>query len=251
MVVGLDRFKTHFAAYPNEYVLIGGAACTVAMDAVGLQFRATKDLDIVLCAEALTPSFGRAFWEFVTDGKYERNETSTGKRQFYRFQKPTDESFPFMLELFSRAPDVLVPAEGSHLTPIPLEEEVSSLSAILMDDNYYSFLQNGKRIVDGVQIAGAEQLIPLKARAWLDLKERISNGANVDSREVKKHKNDVFRLSAIVDGSLVGTVPEKVKADLASFLEMATQEVIDLRAMGLGSQTIESVTTELRSIYRL
>jgi hypothetical protein len=129
--VGLNQFKMSFADYPDQYVLIGGAACTVAMDEVGQPFRATKDLDIVLCAEALTTEFGQAFWAFVAEGGYERKETSTGKRQFYRFQKPTDESFPFMLELFSRAPDVLEPAKGSHLTPIPMEEEVSSLSAIV------------------------------------------------------------------------------------------------------------------------
>ncbi len=35
------------------------------MDAAGLDARLTKDLDIVLLAEALTPEFGHAFWRFV------------------------------------------------------------------------------------------------------------------------------------------------------------------------------------------
>ena len=34
-----------------------------------------------------------------------------------------------MLELFSRKPDVLQLAEGSHLTPLPMEDDVSSLRA--------------------------------------------------------------------------------------------------------------------------
>ena len=37
MVEGLDRFGEHFAAYTDQYVLIGGAACTLAMDEAGQQ----------------------------------------------------------------------------------------------------------------------------------------------------------------------------------------------------------------------
>jgi hypothetical protein len=52
-------------------VLIGGAACDLAMTDAGLAFRATKDLDIVLYAEALDAEFVRAFWDFVRGGGYE------------------------------------------------------------------------------------------------------------------------------------------------------------------------------------
>ena len=48
MVKGLDVFRGHFAGYEDQYVLIGGTAATLAMAEAGLEFRATKDLDIVL-----------------------------------------------------------------------------------------------------------------------------------------------------------------------------------------------------------
>lgn len=64
-------------------MLIGGAACSLALDEVGLQFRATVDLDIILCVEALSPEFVRKFWEFVRDGHYRNRQKSTGERQFY------------------------------------------------------------------------------------------------------------------------------------------------------------------------
>ena len=187
MVEGLDRFEEHFAAYTDQYVLIGGAACTLAMEEVGQAFRATKDLDIVLCMEALNTSFVEAFWEFVRAGEYEIQEKATGEKQFYRFHKPRKDGYPFMLELFSRVPDALSLPEDSHLTPIPADAEVSSLSAILLEGGYYRFLQAGKRIVGGVPIVGPEHLIPLKARAWLDMTERKAAGGNVDSRAIKKH----------------------------------------------------------------
>jgi hypothetical protein len=106
------------------------------MSDVGLQFRATKDLDIVLCIESVDPEFAGAFWAFwafVKAGQYEIQETAGGKPRFYRFQKPADGNYPTMLELFSPVPEALSVAEGSYLTPIPINDEISSLSAILLD----------------------------------------------------------------------------------------------------------------------
>ena len=100
----LDIFQQRFAAYVDQYVLIGGTAASLTMEAAGLEFRATKDLDIVLHVEALTPAFGEAFWKFVEDGGYEiRQASDTGKPIFYRFQKPADARYPAMVELFARA----------------------------------------------------------------------------------------------------------------------------------------------------
>ena len=53
MVNGLDRFREHFSAYTDRYVLIGGTAASLAMEELCEAFRVTKDLDIVLCVEAL------------------------------------------------------------------------------------------------------------------------------------------------------------------------------------------------------
>ena len=48
MVIGLERFKAHFAGLEDSYILIGGSACDVNLNALGGAFRVTKDLDIVL-----------------------------------------------------------------------------------------------------------------------------------------------------------------------------------------------------------
>jgi hypothetical protein len=72
-----------------------------------------------------------AFWEFVRAGKYHVQQSATGERRYYRFLKPENDEYPFMLELFARKPDMLDLTEGAYLTPIPVDEEISSLSAIL------------------------------------------------------------------------------------------------------------------------
>jgi len=93
MVVGLDRFAAHFAAYEDRYVLIGGAATWLVLDEAGVEARATKDLDIVLCVEALDPAFGAVFWEFIWAGGYEIQEKSGGTKILYRFRGPTQPGY--------------------------------------------------------------------------------------------------------------------------------------------------------------
>lgn len=250
MVRGLDRFKAHFEPFADRYVLIGGTACSLAMEDVGLEFRATKDLDIVLCVEALDADFVKAFWEFIREGKYKIQEKSTGKKQFYRFKNPEDGSFPVMLELFSRVPDALTIGDDSHLTPIPMDEEVSSLSAILLDEDYYEFIHAGKQEIDGLPVVGPTYLIPLKARAWLDLTKRREAGEAIDEKDIKKHKNDVFRLYQIVDPKQSIGLPGSIAEDLRQFFhEIEAGQGVDLKNLGLRSRSLDEILGDLRTIY--
>lgn len=41
---GIDKFREHFANFKDNYVIIGGTACEVYEEAVGLNARATKDI---------------------------------------------------------------------------------------------------------------------------------------------------------------------------------------------------------------
>ena len=251
MVKGLDVFRNHFRDYINRYILIGGTACDLAMEEAGLPFRATKDLDIVLCIEALDREFVEAFWNFIRRGGYQSQEKASGKKQFYRFTNPAYKTFPYMLELFSRKPDALSIADDNHLTPIPINDEVASLSAILLDDGYYSFITQGKRERDELPFIGADRLIPLKAKAWLDLNQRKQLSETIDSKNIRKHMNDVFRLYQIADPSLRISLPANIARDLRLFFSLIPAETIDLKSLGLGTTTIESIITELKRMYGL
>ena len=252
-VRGLDVFKRWFADYQDQYVLIGGTAASLAMDDAGLEFRATKDLDVVLHMEALTPAFGRNFWLFVEAGGYEiRQASETGKPAFYRFQKPADQSFPVMVELFSRSPDSLRSAEGSKLTPIPFEEAISSLSAILLDDAYYAFIAAGRRATAGLAWIGEDRLIPLKAVAWLDLSARRDAGEQVDARSIRKHANDVLRLSQLLAPTTQIPVEAKIADDLRRFLDAAAGDrTLDPRVLGLGPTPLTDVLARIALAYDL
>ena len=243
MVRGLDLFREYFAGHTDQFVLIGGTAATLAMEEVGLEFRATKDLDIVLHVEALRPEFSAVFWSFVEAGRYEiRQASDTGKPVLYRFQKPADERFPAMLELFCRAPDGIKLAEGSHLTPIPIDEDAASLSAILLEDAYYEFILAGRREVDGLPWVGEDRLIPLKAIAWLDLGERKAKGEKVDSRDIRKHANDVLRLSQLLAPEVRIPVVAKIAEDLNRFLDgIQADQSIDPKSIKINNSVAEIV----------
>ena len=249
---GLDIFRQWFAAFANQYVLIGGTAASLTMEEAGLPFRATKDLDIVLHVEALTPVFGEAFWRFIDAGGYQIRQSSTGKPIFYRFQKPSDERYPAMVELFARAPDGLQPATGSQLTPIPLDDAVLSLSAILLDESYYEFIMAGRREVEGLPCVGDDRLIPLKAIAWLELSERKQRGAMVDAKDVRKHLNDALRLSQLLAPATRITIGGKIAEDMTRFLALvAVDSAIDPKALQLGNVTVTELVERIAQAYAI
>lgn len=251
MVVGLDKFAAHFADYRESYVLIGGAAAWLVLDEAGIEPRATKDLDIVLCVEVLDPAFGEAFWEFIRAGGYGSQEKSASDRVFYRFQKPSEPGYPAMLELFSRKPDALLLGDDSHLTPIPLGADVSSLSGILLDEDYYYFLHQHKRDFDGVSIVGEECLIPLKARAWLDMMQRKEDGEKVDSKDIRKHRNDVLRLYLLLVPGMTFELPGTVREDLAVFLRRVAPELDSqlLKQLGIKGVGATDILQVIRQAY--
>ena len=253
MVKGLDLFRRWFAEYADQYVLIGGTAATIAMEEGGLEFRATKDFDVVLQVEALSPQFGHIFWEFIQAGGYHiRQASDTGKPAFYRFEKPTDTNFPAMIELFSRAPDSLRPIENGTLTPIPFDEAVSSLSAILLNDDYYTFIIEGRREINGIPWIGEDRLIPLKAIAWLELSDRKKNGASVDGKDIRKHINDILRLSQLLSPTVRIELSEYIARDMKRFIKEATLDsTLDPKTLGLGKITVTGILSRIALAYGL
>ena len=248
MVKGLELFREHFKDYAGQYMLIGGTACSVIMEDVGLEFRATKDLDIVLCAEALTDDFFRAFWTFVQAGGYEIRQKNEGRPQLYRFSKPNDRSYPYMLEIFSRRPDFHI-AEDAHLAPIPSDDEAYSLSAILLDDDYYQFIRGGAMTIDGITVVEANHLIPLKVRAFLDLRQRKLDGETIDSKAIVKHKNDVFRLMMVAATTPKLTLPGDMRQDIDRFIEAIREDRPVLKDIGITRISLDDLLDNLALMY--
>lgn len=254
MVRGLEIFRQHFKDFTDNYIIIGGTACDIIIDNIGLTPRATKDIDIILVIEALSPEFVAHFWEFIKQGNYEVKEKSEEDRKYYRFQKPQVEEFPFQIELFSRIPDLLDLNEGTHLTPIPVDTEISSLSAILMDDDYYNFTIQHSQLDNGIHLANTEALIGLKAKAFLDYKTRKENGENIDERQLRKHKMDIFRLLLLLTPEDNFTIVGSIKSDIANFAEVVKDDLPDkqiFKEMGAGNVDVQDLFGQLIRAFNL
>ena len=249
MVTGLESFKEWFKGNEEQYAIIGGTACDILMTEEGLDFRATKDIDLVLIIEAVDAEFGRKFWEYVKQAGYEHCNRSSGMPEFYRFSHPASKLYPTMIELFTRKLDAIQLPEDAVLTPLPIDEDISSLSAILLDDNYYEFLKMGRTIVDGIAVLDAAYLIPFKAKAWMDLTDRKAAGEHVDGKNIRKHKNDVFRLTELLEPTARIAAPQSVYADMQEFVRRMENESVDVKQLGLAGRTKEEILNEIKDMY--
>ena len=249
MIKGLDVFKEYFSDFTEQYVIIGGTACDIVFDDADLVFRVTKDIDMVLIVEALTPEFGRRFWDFIGAGGYENRAKSNGTPQFYRFDKPKTPSFPFMIELFARSESVF-DNDAYVCRPLFLGEEISSLSAILLNNDYYQLLLTGKDIMSDVSVLPNTYLVLFKAKAWLDLSARKAEGQSVTERDIRKHKNDVARLTALLTENESVTVPPSVFDDMAKFIETFEKEPPDMKSLNIPGVSSSDISGLLRKIYR-
>lgn len=254
MVDGLQRFAEHFKGLEDCYVLIGGTACDLWLGEQGLEFRSTKDLDIVLIVDRLKPEFFARFWDFIQKAKYESHQNRDTRPAFYRFKDPRNAGYPSMIELL--APNKLDIPAGIHLTPVPAGEDFSSLSAILLDEDYYRYLLDSRVFIDGLPTVPARCLIPMKARAHLDLAARKAAGEKVRGIDVKKHRYDVFRLYLALAPSDRFALPKTLRDDLVRFLDNLPPDSPDWVAIAdaVGNSRLpppNQVLRQLREIFQL
>ncbi len=141
MVKGIDSFREKFKGYEDCYTLIGGAACDILMTEADVAFRATKDIDMVLLLEDRYQEFAAVFWEYIKEGSYKCGWRNSENIHFYRFTGPRP-GYPVQIELFSRKPGYHLDVEEG-IIPIYIDDEISSLSAIMLNDDFYNFMMEG------------------------------------------------------------------------------------------------------------
>lgn len=130
------------------------------------------------------------------------------------------------------------------LTPIHIDDSVSSLSAILLNDAYYQALLQGRYVIDGLSVLRPEWLIPFKAKAWLDLSKKTE----VDSADVKKHRNDIIRLASelMMDKCVL---PQEIRNDMKLFIEEFSVSEAELKSLKIRGVRPDDIKEVLINIY--
>lgn len=144
--------------------------------------------------------------------------------------------------------------QDGHIDPISAflslpDDEVSSLSAILLNDVYYQMLMDGRSEVEGLVILKPLYIIPFKAKAWLDLTDKMNKGVSVDEKDIRKHKNDIVRLAVVISGDDSVRFPEDVKADMEYFISQYEKEPADLKNLRIRNITNAEIIIRLKDIY--
>ncbi|MBN8538927.1 MAG: hypothetical protein J0L82_00970 [Deltaproteobacteria bacterium] len=196
---GFDHFCNYLTGLENLYVIIGGGAASILMEDEGLEFRATKDVDLVVLGRS--EELNARILAYVKEGEYKIKEATDGSPRYYRFREPNQKNCPVLIEIFARNELNLELREGQYIIPIK-DDSAEKLSAILLDDEYFEIIQNNLiKSESGIPLINALANICLKARAHRELFDRKAAGdKTVDEKVVQKHLKDIWRLATILTG---------------------------------------------------
>ena len=253
MVKGFETFREAMKPYKDHFVIIGGTACDIQLSGTTMIPRATIDIDIIVVVERLTRDFVNAFWHFIRNGNYRAekrvNQSGASVYALYRFTLQ-DESlnYPQKIELLSRHSDLLGEPSGFHIEPIPTDELHQSLSAIIMDDDYYDFTIRQSEEIDGLLVANNLALIVLKVNAYLNLNREREEGRRVNSKDIKKHRSDVLKLVAAGAYPEPVTVMPKIYDAIQRFVAESEDHMQSLtNALGVDEDSIRTYLDILRN----
>ena len=88
-----------------------------------------------------------------------------------------------------------------------------------------------------------------KAKAFLDLSLRKANGEHVDSRDIKKHKNDILKIAMEFVLEKAEVLPQSIHIDMKNFLEKVDEDPFEhnlLKEYGLSN---DDVLSRLEQLY--
>jgi len=259
-MVGIDKVREYLGEYQSNYVIIGGTALNLNLIEADLKERSTKDIDMIMICEAMTPEYLSRFWDFIRAGGYEPGMIHTEgdgiKRTFYRFVNPKDLSFPKYIELFSRSLEELDMPVDMHAIHIPNSEDLSSFSALLMDDVYYSFATKHARDIQGVRSIDPIALVVLKAKAYVSNFNRKLSGDTVRQDDIDKHKRDVFRMSYLLDDKPFDEdIDNRITEDLREFIRIVSDNPVGTasvaKELGVRDVGMDGFLMRLKRVFGL
>ena len=118
----------------------------------------------------------------------------------------------------------------------------------MLNDDFYDFMRKGKTTINGLGVLKASYIIPFKMYAWLNLKDEKAAGKHVNSKDLRKHKNDVFQLFQIVPDDEVVEVRGDVAETIDRFINEIVDEKIVFKDLGIDCD-MKTETDALNDLY--
>ena len=224
-VRALQNFAGHFADVSDSFVIIGGCACNRWFGEAGLRFRSTMDVDMIVVVEPKNELFFERFWAFAMLGGYNNCIFRKGEGKLFRFERDEEnDEFPKQIELLTTYDSLDCP-EGIRIIAVEADDPRFDLSAILLDKDYYELAVNSRDVsAKGLTMVPPDVLLLLKVKAYLNNVADRECGIAVKGDDIRKHRNDVYGLTYLLEGHYNGELTETIKSDLKSFLEIFSED---------------------------
>lgn len=221
MVRGIENFRDFFKEVTDSFVILGGVACQEWFKTTHYIFRSTKNIDIFLIPGPKNGNFGKKFWDYLLLGNYSIREQSGKKKIFFRFSHPKNIDYPEKIELLSHPEIDFSPLQEIGISSLQFDRDIPNLSALFLQEDYYHLaLECRMQSSSGLPLLSPGALLTLKIRAFLDLETARGEGKTVWKSEIKKHRNDVFRLVYLLGERFENQLSQSIRADLTSFLRL-------------------------------
>src|SRR5574344_292691 len=221
MVRGIEDFQVFFKEVSDSFVMLGGAACQEWFKTTHYTFRSTRNIDIFLIPGPKNESFEKKFWNYLLLGNYSVREQSGKKKIFYRFSHPKNIDYPEKIELLSHPEIDFTPPKEVGIPSLQFDRDIPNLSALFLQEEYYRLaLECRMQSSSGLPLVSPRALLTLKIRAFLDLEMARGEGKTVCKSEIKKHRNDVFRLVYLLGERFENQLSKPIREDLTSFLRL-------------------------------
>ena len=215
MLNGYDKFCAAFSEFKDSFVVIGGTAVEMLRGPNPRFMRTTKDIDMVVMTPEVNPAFSARLMQFIRDGKYEPYQGHE-RPFFYRYMRPKTEGYPWQIEMLTKSP---LPENAEIKYTRISESPDESLSAMIMDEAYYDFVQSVAVEQNGVRRLSALGLVVFKAHAYLNLMDEYSRTGNgIVRSNALKHRRDVFMLTNEILATESISLPAGIAARMQEFI---------------------------------
>ena len=209
---GLSHFEAYFKDFRDSYVVVGGFATLMLLDKqLEGHGKATYDIDLVLLTTS-SVEMARQIKRYITEGQYTIQKGQKDNFLYYRFINPQVENFAKEIELFAVHDHSMILDEGQRIIPIDPEDGLYSLSAIMLDGEYFEMIKNNIDDSNQVPCTNTLATIMLKISAFYDLKQRGDD-------KWKKHRRDILKLILLLSGEERLELKGRMVEDVELFME--------------------------------
>jgi len=209
---GLSHFEHYFRELKENYVVVGGFATIMLLDKeMDDHGKATYDIDLVLLTTT-SAQMADKIKSYVKEGAYTIQKGQKEEYQYFRFVEPKVDGFAKEIELFAAEEYGIELDEDQRIIPIDPEEGIYSLSAIMLDKEYFEMIKNNIVDIEGVPCSNPQATILLKMSAMYDLSHR-------GDKKWKKHRRDILKLALLLTGEERIVLTGRMIEDVHFFIE--------------------------------